>query len=109
MPEGIERVTDASFESQVVGSVVPFLLEFTAPWCAPCAALEPVLASVAAHHAGRLRIGQLDIATDGEVTQRFGVQTTPTMLLFCDGEPVRRLMGAKGERNLLEALSDYVG
>ncbi len=109
MPEGLEQVTDATFAEQVEGSNEPFLVEFTSPWCAPCAALEPVLVEVGAEHAGRLRIGQLNIADDPLVPERFGVMTTPTMILFKGGEPVRRLMGAKGKRNLLEALSEYVG
>jgi thioredoxin 1 len=104
----LERVSADTFAEQVLASDQPFLLEFTAAWCAPCAALEPVLNEVALEKQGLLRVGQLDLAEDGEVGERFGVQTAPTMLLFMGGEPVRRLMGAKNKRNLLEALRDYL-
>jgi thioredoxin 1 len=107
--DALEVVTDATFAEQVERSPQPYLVEFTSPACAPCAAFEPVLIEVAEHHEGRLRIGQLDIAENPEATARFEVLTTPTMILFEDGAPVRRLLGAKNRRNLLEALSDHVG
>jgi thioredoxin 1 len=104
----LERVTDASFAEQVEASAVPFLVEFTSPMCAPCLALEPVLRELVDDYGGRLRVGQLDVARDTDTPERFGVRSAPTMLLFTGGEPVRRLMGAKNKRNLLEALSDHL-
>lgn len=108
MSDPFEVVTDESFGPQVESSPMPFLVEFTSPWCTACAALEPVLAEVAAEHAGRLRVGQLNIGDHPATPERFGVRTTPTVLVFRDGRPVRRLMGAKNKRNLLEALREHV-
>jgi thioredoxin 1 len=108
MSELLERVTDASFPTQVEGSQEPYLVEFTSPMCAPCAALEPVLKEIATDWAGKIRVGQIDIAAESESCARFGVMTTPTMILFKSGEPVRRLMGAKNKRNLVEALGQYI-
>jgi thioredoxin 1 len=108
LPDRLEVVTDGTFAEQVEASTEPYLVEFASPMCAPCAALEPVLVEVAQHHDGKLRIGKIDITQNPATTERFGVLTTPTMILFKAREPVRRLMGAKNTRNLLEALSDYV-
>lgn len=104
----LERITDATFVEHVERSTVPFLVEFTSPMCAPCLALEPVLRELVDDYSGRLRIGQLDIAHDPATPERYGVRSAPTMLLFDQGQPVRRLMGAKNKRNLLEALGDHV-
>jgi thioredoxin 1 len=104
----LESVSDARFSAQVEAASEPYLVEFTTPLWSSCAALEPILVELAHEWAGRLRIGQMDISTDPSTAERFGVRTAPTMLLFRDGEPVRRLMGAKNKRNLVEALSEYL-
>jgi thioredoxin 1 len=104
----IESITDATFATQVEQSSEPFLLEFATAWCAPCAALVPVLEGLALELAGKVRIGQIDIAEQRTTAEHFAVQSTPTMILFVEGRPVLRLMGAKNRRNLLEALRDHL-
>ena len=108
MSERLEVVSDETFPQQVEKSTEPFLLEFMTPWCAPCAALTPVLEAIAGDHVGRLRIGQLNIADHPATAERYGVQSTPTMILFRSGEVARRLIGFKNQRNVMESLSGLV-
>jgi thioredoxin 1 len=95
--------TDAGFERDVLASPVPVLVEFTAPWCRPCKALEPFLEALEHEHAGRLRVVQLDIDTSLAVPARYGVLSLPTVIVFARGEPVETLHGAQAHRRYAEA------
>lgn len=105
----LETVTDESFENQVVASSKPYLLEFIVPWCMPCAAFEATLFEVAVEQADRLRIGQLNMSENPLLAKQFEVFSAPTMILFREGRPIRRLVGVKNKRNLMEALREYMG
>ena len=97
--------TDAGFETDVLASPVPVLVEFTAPWCRPCKALEPFLESLAREHADRLRVAQLDIDTSLAVPARYGVLSLPTVIVFSGGELVETIHGAQAHRRYAEAVA----
>lgn len=101
----VVTLTDATFDEEVTSSPDPVLVDFTAPWCHPCKLMEPVLVDVAQIHEGTLRVGKLDIEDNRMVTQRYGVMSFPTLIVFKDGEPALRLVGARGKGQLLEELS----
>ena len=84
------------------------LVDFYADLCAPCVALAPIVDEIAAEEVGRLRVGRLDTVAHPEATQRVEVQSVPTLILFRDGEPVKRMFGSKRKRQILEMLSDFV-
>lgn len=88
-------VTDATFETEVVASELPVLVEFTAPWCRPCKAIEPLLADLGREHEGRLRLARLDIDVNLAVPARYGVLSLPTVIVFAAGEPVETIYGAQ--------------
>jgi len=108
MSEKIETLTDATFDENVKGSDVPVLVDFWAEWCGPCKMITPVLEEIAAEHAGKVRIAKLNIDDNLDVTRRFDVMSIPTLILFKDGEPKARLIGAKPKGALLEELSPYL-
>ena len=97
--------TDAGFEEDVLQSAVPVLVEFTAPWCRPCKAIEPFLADLEHEHEGRLRVVQLDIDVNLAVPARYGVLSLPTVILFAGGEPVDEIHGAQQRRRYKEAVA----
>ncbi|GAA1545553.1 thioredoxin [Streptomyces albidochromogenes] len=103
---GVDEVTDASFETEVLKSGRPVLVEFTADWCGPCRQLAPVLSAVAREEADRLKVVQLDVDVNPETTLRYGVLSMPTLIVFRDGEPVRQMVGARSKRGLLQELAD---
>ena len=108
MSEKIETLTDATFDENVKGSDVPVLVDFWAEWCGPCKMITPVLEEIAAEHAGKVRIAKLNIDDNLDVTRRFDVMSIPTLILFKDGEPAARLIGAKPKAALLEEISAYL-
>jgi thioredoxin 1 len=108
MSDQIEALTDATFDEQVKSSDVPVLVDFWAEWCGPCKMISPVLEEIAEEQVGKIRIVKLNIDDNLDVTRRFDVMSIPTLILFKDGEPQVRLIGAKPKGQLLEEISAYL-
>jgi thioredoxin 1 len=109
MSDNITAVTDASFESVVAGSPLPFVLDFWAPWCGPCRQMEPVLEEFAAETAGRIAVGKLNVDESPDTAMRFDVMSIPTLLLFVDGKVVKNVGHAMPKKKLLEELAAWLG
>jgi thioredoxin 1 len=102
------EVSDASFSTDVLSSNKPVLVDFWATWCGPCKMIAPVLEEIAAERAEQLTVAKLDVDVNPETARDFQVVSIPTMILFKDGQPVKRIVGAKGKAALLRELSDAV-
>jgi thioredoxin len=102
------EVSDASFSADVLSSNKPVLVDFWATWCGPCKMVAPVLEEIAAERADQLTIAKLDVDANPDTARDFQVVSIPTMILFKDGQPVKRIVGAKGKAALLRELSDAV-
>ncbi|WP_323186558.1 thioredoxin [Streptomyces sp. NBC_00878] len=105
---GVAEVRDADFEAEVIGAELPVLVEFTADWCPPCRQIAPVLSAVAFEEGDRLKVVQLDVDTNPETTNAYGVLSMPTLIVFRDGQPVKSMVGARSKRRLLEELADVL-
>ncbi|MFL0173455.1 MULTISPECIES: thioredoxin [Mycobacteriaceae] len=99
-------VTDGSFDSDVIKSGTPVLVDFWATWCGPCKMIAPVLEELAGEKAGELTVAKLDVDANPETARSFNVVSIPTLILFKDGEPVKRIVGAKGKAALLREIAD---
>ncbi len=108
MSEALVALSDDTFDEHVKAAEVPVLVDFWAEWCGPCKMIAPVLEEIAAEQAGKLQIAKLNIDENLDVTRRFDVMSIPTLILFKDGEPKVRLIGAKPKGQLLQELAAYL-
>ena len=108
MSQNVVTLDEATFDEVIQSSADPVLVDFWAEWCTPCKMIAPILDEIADQDESRLRIGKVDIDSNLNLAQRFDILSIPTMIVFQDGEPVKRLVGAKGKAQLLEELGDYL-
>jgi thioredoxin 1 len=105
---GPVAVTDADWDRRVLGGDVPVLVDFWAPWCVPCRAVEPVVRDLAARHEGRLTVARLDVDAEPGAASRYDVLRLPTLILFRDGEPVERLTGSLTAARIERAVTAHL-
>ncbi|HEX9969449.1 MAG TPA: thioredoxin [Acidimicrobiales bacterium] len=108
MAGNISTLTDTTFDEEIKGADEPVLVDFWAEWCGPCKMIAPVLQEIADEHAGKIRIAKLNVDESMEIARRFEVMSIPTLILFKDGEPQLRLVGAKGKGQLLQELQAFL-
>jgi thioredoxin 1 len=90
-----DAVTNQTFDTEVIQSETPVIVDFWAEWCGPCHAVSPVLDRIAEEREGELRVVKVNIDEEQELAMRFGVASIPTMILFKDGEPAAAAIGAQ--------------
>ncbi len=112
MPKGAvvadKTLTDNSFDEEILGSDTPVLVDFWAEWCGPCKMVAPILDEIAAEKAGSLKIAKLNVDDNIRTAQRFEVMSIPTMILFKNGEPQLRIVGAKSKTALLSDIEPHL-
>ena len=102
----VKTVDDATFDSQVLASPTPVLVEFGAAWCPPCRMLAPILDEVADERASHVEVMTVDVDANPMVQGRYGVMSLPTLLLFVAGKPVREVIGFMPKGRLLAFIDD---
>ncbi len=92
------NVTDADFEEKILKSNTPVFVDFWAPWCGPCKMAEPVLEELSEEYSGKVQIAKLNVDENQESTQKYGVMSIPTTVLFKGGEEIDRQTGFSGKK-----------
>ena len=108
MAEHVTDLSDATFDEEIGAATGPILVDFWAEWCGPCKMVAPILSEIADENVGTIRIAKLNVDDNPDIARRFEVMSIPTMILFKDGQPEKRLVGARGKGQILEELNDYL-
>jgi len=109
MSVNVSEFTDANFQSEVLESAEPVLVDFWAPWCGPCRMIAPMIEELAGEYAGSVKIGKLNIDDSPNAAGSFGVSSIPTLMIFKGGDVVDRFVGVQPKNRLQKALDAAKG
>ena len=102
------KITDANFETEVLRSPVPVLLDCWAPWCGPCRMVSPIVDEIAREMAGSLKVGKLNVDENPVTASRFRIMSIPTLLVFKNGKAVDQIVGALPKAQILQRLRPHI-
>jgi len=108
MSDIIKEVSDSNFESDVLNSDKPVLVDFWAPWCAPCRMLHPTVEAVAQSYEGAASVVKLNVDDNPAVSQRYGIKGIPTLILFKNGKEEERVVGATSKEAISRMIDKHV-
>lgn len=108
MSGAVTNLSDATFDEEIARADAPVLVDFWAEWCGPCKMIAPILEEIAEEQGDALKIAKLNVDEAGAIARRFEVMSIPTLILFQNGEPVKRVVGAKPKQALLDDISEYL-
>lgn len=104
----LTEVSDGSFDTEVLSSDVPVLIDFWAPWCAPCRAIAPVVEELAGEYAGKLKVVKMNVDDNPQTPSRYGVRGIPNLILFQGGQVKEQIVGAVQKQRLVDAIAQVV-
>ena len=108
MSEAIYQLTDSNFDGEVISSEKPVLVDFWAVWCGPCKMIAPELKKLSEEKSGELKIGRLNVDDNRDIAIKYGISSIPTLLLFKNGEVVKKLIGAMSKDKILTEISQFL-
>jgi thioredoxin 1 len=104
----VTTLSDTTFDEEIGAASEAVIVDFWAEWCGPCKMIAPVLDEIADDHAGKVKVVKLNVDDNPATARRFEVMSIPTLIVFKDGAPAKRLVGAKGKGQLLQELSEFL-
>ena len=104
----IKELTDNDFHQEVEKSKIPYIVDFWAIWCAPCAMVAPVMEEIAKEYEGLVNIGKVNVDNELKTANEFAIHNIPTVLIFKDGKEVERIVGAVPKNHIIKKLKKYI-
>ncbi len=101
-------LTDDSFQSEVIESSGPVLVDFWATWCGPCRVVAPIVDELAEEYDGRVKVGKVDVDSEQKIAADFGIRSIPTLLIFKDGKQADQIVGAVPKNDLVKKLESVL-
>lgn len=108
MSEGMIELTDSNFDSEISKTETPILVDFWAVWCGPCRMVAPELEKLLAEKKDVLRIGKLNVDENRNISIKFSISSIPTLLLFKNGEMVKKMVGAMSKDKMLAEIESFI-
>ena len=108
MAGNIVVLNDQQFQAEVIKSPTPVLVDFSAEWCGPCKMLAPIIEQLANEYAGRVKVAKLDIDDNHNSAAQYGIQSVPTMIIFQNGQAVKKLVGLTPKNKIAGALDELL-
>ena len=102
--ENVTEFTDQNFETEVLKSNVPVLVDFWAEWCMPCRMLAPTIEKLATDYVGKVKVGKVDTDANRDISIKYGISAIPTVILFKNGQVAQKFVGLRQERDFKEVL-----
>lgn len=102
------KLTASNFDGEVVKSNVPVLVDFWATWCGPCRMVGPVISQLAQDYEGKIKVGKVDVDAEGALAAQYGIVSIPTIIMFVDGKPVDKLIGAHSQDDFEDMIEKYI-
>ncbi len=100
--------TDENFSQEVIKSGTPVLVDFWAPWCAPCRIVSPLIEELAKEYEGKVKVGKLNVDENQKVAQNYSVMSIPTVMLFKNGKPGKTMIGAQSKDNYKRSIDEVL-
>ena len=104
----VMEITDATFESEIVKSDIPAILDFWAEWCVPCKMISPLVDEISKEFEGKIKIGKINVDENIEIATNLGVMNIPTLLFFKDGKEAGRVVGVVSKKELIKKIDEIL-
>jgi thioredoxin 1 len=103
------EVNDLNFQTEVLQSDKPVLVDFWAIWCGPCKMIAPTIEEIAKEYDGKLKVAKMDVDSNPQTAMKFGIRSIPTLLIFKGGQVVEQIIGAVTKRHLVDKITSHIG